>query len=152
VVGAEEGDHLAPGDVLDAGGELVAHGLLVGTAGLEHEIAPAVADEAVLPFGHEVLDDDRDEVVVEVRSGLRRAAAGVLAEEAHDEVADGEAVRASGCRVESGAGQASSVLASLRCRIAREKEGDAEVRRATGLVRAALGPYALSVLPIDACA
>ena len=87
----------------------------------------------MLPLGHEVLDDDRDQVVVEVRAGLGRAAAGVLAEQSHDEVADGEAVRTGGRRVESGAGQASSVLASLRCRIAREKEGDGEVRRATGL-------------------
>jgi hypothetical protein len=37
--------------VLHAGGELVAHALLVSTARLEHEVAPAVADEAVLPPG-----------------------------------------------------------------------------------------------------
>ena len=30
VVGAEEGDHLASGDLLDSGGEVRAHGLLVG--------------------------------------------------------------------------------------------------------------------------
>src|SRR5215211_7184919 len=45
VVGAEEGDHLASGDLLDSGGEVCAHGLLVGPAGLEDEVLLAVADQ-----------------------------------------------------------------------------------------------------------
>src|SRR3954449_8714486 len=78
------------------------------------------------------MDDNRHEIVFEVLPSLSRAPTGVLAEQAHDEVADGKPVGTGGGWVESGAGQASSVLASLRCRIAREKEGDEEVRRATG--------------------
>jgi hypothetical protein len=124
VVGAEEGDHLAPGDVLDAGGELVAHGGLVGTARLEDEVAAAVADQAALALGHEVLDDDRDQVVVEVRAGLGRAAAGVLAEQTHDEIADGEAMGPLVAGSNWRWAKPAPFSPPSGGRIAREKEGD----------------------------
>ena len=134
VVGAEKGDHLASGDLFDAGAEVVAHAWLVGPAGLEHEVGLAVADEAALALRQEVLHDDGDEVVVEVRAGPGGAAAGVLAEQPHDEIADGQAVGA--CRVGSNRALAitSSVLASLLRAESRErrKETD-EIRRATRL-------------------
>jgi hypothetical protein len=57
--------------------------LLVGSARVEHEVCLAVADEAALALGQQILHDDGDQVVVEVRSCLGGAAARVLAEEPH---------------------------------------------------------------------
>ena len=96
----------------------------------------------MLPLGHDVLDDDRDQVVVEVRAGLGRAAAGVLAEQTHDEVADGKAMRTGGRRVESGAGQS-----QLRSRLPPVPNRSREGRRRRGppsdwLGPVLLGPYA----------
>jgi hypothetical protein len=81
---------------LDSGGEVRADGLLVGPAGLEHEFLLAVPDQAAVAFGQEVLHDDGDRVLVEVRSRLCGAAAGVIAEQPNDEAANGLALGA--CR------------------------------------------------------
>jgi hypothetical protein len=53
---------VASGDLFDSVGEIVAHGGLVGPAEVEHQVGPAVADEAALPLGEQISDDHRDQV------------------------------------------------------------------------------------------
>jgi hypothetical protein len=70
VVGAEKGDHLASGDLLDPDGQLPRSWFADRPGGFEHEVLLAVADEAALALGQKVLHDDGDQVLVEVRSCL----------------------------------------------------------------------------------
>src|SRR4051812_253298 len=54
VVRAHEGVHLAPGQILDGGDELLAHRLLVQQAGSQHRVLQPVVDEALLPARQQV--------------------------------------------------------------------------------------------------
>jgi len=64
------------------------HRVLVRLAGGEDDLVPAGRHQAAFSLGQRVAQDNRDEVLVDVRPGLRGAAPCVLAEQAHDGIGD----------------------------------------------------------------
>jgi hypothetical protein len=88
VIVAEEGEHGAPGVLLDGGDHLTAHRALKGFAAREHQVDLAVAHETALAHRQRVLEDDRDQVLVDVRARSRGTAARVLAHQLHHRTGD----------------------------------------------------------------
>ena len=124
VVGAEEGEHVASGDLFDSVGEIVAHCGLVGPAEVEHEIGAAVANEAALPLGSR----SRTTTVTRSAPKLVRAFVGprpvysLISRPTWLAIASPDGPVAVGSKV--GLAIASSVLASLLKAESHEKEGD----------------------------
>lgn len=86
MVGAHEGDDVAPGELSHLGAALLAHRFLVLVAQRQNLFAAAFLDQDTLALGQRLFQHDQDDVVADRGPCLPGPAAGVVAKKPDDRV------------------------------------------------------------------